>query len=232
VLVAGGSAQGFAVATAEIFDPATEKFVETGSMLRPRSEHAAVLLNDGRVLLLGGAGSDAPPDAELFDPRTGQFSSAAPMPLPPSGPFGGGQNAVLLSDGRVLILEAVGEGTELTTTIQFYDPASDEFTLGPSVPSPRQAHRIALLDDGRVLIVGGWGRNAPSQAVDAYIYDPAADAIVAIDPLNEPRLAPFVARLSDGRVLVVGSQCWNPGCYGLGDDHAAADRASSAEIFD
>lgn len=229
VLVTGGEAQGFAVATAEIFDPATEQFVETGSMLRPRSYHAAVRLSDGRVLLIGGAGSDSGPDAELFDPATGRFSAAAPMPLAPSGSFGGGQNAALLPDGRVLILEAAGEAAELSTPIQFYDPATDEFTLGPSVPSPRHDHRIALLDDGRVLIMGGWGRDAPGQAVDAYIYDPAADAIVATDSLNDPRLAPFVATLADGRVLVVGSQCWNPGCYGLGDDQAGAN---TAEVFE
>ena len=38
--------------------------------------------------------------------------------------------------------------------------------------------------------------------------------------------------LADGRVLVVGSQCWNPGCYGLDAIPDAADRATSAEIFD
>lgn len=234
VLVTGGEVP-FAVATAEIFDPATETFVETGAMSRPRSYHAAVRLDDGRVLVIGGAGSEAPPDAELFDPATGRFTPAGAMPLPPRGTFGGGQNALLLSDGRVLILEAVGESAgqnptmELTTTIQFYDPTTDTFTLGPSVPSPRQAHRIALLDDSRVLILGGWERDAPGQADDAYIYDPNANAIVAADPLNYPRLAPFVATLADGRVLVVGSQCWNHGCYGLGDDQPGA---ATAEVFD
>jgi hypothetical protein len=232
VLVTGGEGPGYAVATAEIFDPAAEEFVETGAMLRPRSGHAAVLLGDGRVLLIGGAGSDAPPDAELFDPATGRFSAAGRMPLAPGGAFSGAQNAIVLPDGRVMIVEASGEGAELITTVQFYNPATDEFALGPSVPSPRHDHRIALLDDGRVLIVGGWGRDAPRQAVDAYIYDPAADAIVATDPLNDPRLAPFVATLADGRVLVVGSQCWNQGCYGLDAIPGAADRAISAEIFD
>lgn len=232
VLITGGEGPGYAVDTTEIFDPTTETFTEAGSMLRPRSHHSAVLLDDGRVLLIGGAGSEALPDAELYDPATGQFSAAGPMSLPPGGSFDGGQNALLLSDSRVLILEPVGEGASLTTPIQFYDPASDEFTLGPSVPSPRHDHGIALLDDGRVLIVGGWGEDAPGQAHDAFIFDPAADAIVPTDPLNDPRLAPFVATLADGRVLVVGSQCWNQGCYGLDAIPEAADRAISAEIFD
>ena len=40
--VAGGSAQGFARTTAEIFDPQTGDFSETGSMSRPRSDRPAV----------------------------------------------------------------------------------------------------------------------------------------------------------------------------------------------
>jgi hypothetical protein len=231
VLVAGGAAQGFAVATAEIFDPATETFVETGNMLRPRSGHAAVRLDDGQVLLIGGAGSDAPPDAELFDPATGRFSAAGRMPLALGGSFGGGQNTLLLLDGRVLIVGATGDGAELTTTIQFYDPATDEFTLGSSLPSPRQAHRIAPLPDGRVLILGGWGADAVGEADDAFFFDPSTGAFTATGPLTVQRLAPFVATLTDGRVLVVGSQCWNPGCYGLDAVPGAVDRAISAEIF-
>lgn len=232
VLVTGGAAQGFAVATAEIFDPATEEFIETVNMQRPRSHHSAVLLDDGRVLLFGGFGSDAPPHAELFDPATGRFSSAGRMPVALVGSFGGGQNNLLLPDGRVLIVEATGDGAELTTTVQFYDPATDEFTLGPSLPSPRQAHRIAQLDDGRVLILGGWGANAVREGNDAFIFDPSTGAFTATGSLTVQRIAPFVVTLDDGRVLVVGSQCWNQGCYGLDAIPDAADRAISAEIFD
>ena len=232
VLVTGGEAQGFAVATAEIFDPATEEFIEAVNMQRPRSGHAAVLLDDGRVLLIGGFGSDAPPDAELFDPATGSFSAAGRMPMALGGSFGGGQNNILLPDGRVLIVEATGDGADLTTTVQFYDPATDEFTLGPSLPSPRQAHRIALLDDGRVLILGGWGADAVGEGNDAFFFDPSTGAFTATGSLTVQRLAPFVVTLADGRVLVVGSQCWNQGCYGLDAIPDAADRAISAEIFD
>jgi hypothetical protein len=231
VLVTGGAASGFAVATAEIFDPATEQFVETGAMARPRSGHAAVRLHDGRVLLIGGAGSYAGPDAELFDPATGQFSAAGRMPLRPEGSFGDVQ-ALLMQDGRILVLEASGGDRPGNTTVQVYDPAADEFEVGPSLPSPRHDHRIAGLADGRVLILGGWGRDAVADGDDAFMYDPAAETIVAIDSLNDPRLAPFVATLSDGRVLVAGSQCWNDGCYGLDAIPDAADRAISAEIFD
>src|SRR5207248_2250478 len=41
-------------ATAEIFDPKTNSFSATGSMTYPRVFHAAVRLQDGRVLVVGG----------------------------------------------------------------------------------------------------------------------------------------------------------------------------------
>ena len=48
VLISGGSLNdsdgGYAIARAEIFDPATGTFTSTGSMLRPRSSHTATLL--------------------------------------------------------------------------------------------------------------------------------------------------------------------------------------------
>jgi hypothetical protein len=67
VLVSGGVVpQGYAVPTAELFDPGTGEFVATGSMSHARSGHAASLLDDGRVLVIGGDGSDDPASAELL----------------------------------------------------------------------------------------------------------------------------------------------------------------------
>ena len=45
-------------------------------MTNNRYNHAATLLQDGRVLVAGGLLSAALASAELYDPKTGQFSPA------------------------------------------------------------------------------------------------------------------------------------------------------------
>jgi hypothetical protein len=59
-------------ATTEIFNPATGLWTASGSLIVPRGGHAAVRLNDGRVLVAGGNGSTGTASsAELFDPSAG-----------------------------------------------------------------------------------------------------------------------------------------------------------------
>ena len=71
VLIAGGSPTAIDqnkapdLASAELFDPATNTFSPTGSMTIARHGHLATLLQDGRVLIEGGTD---PVSAELYDP--------------------------------------------------------------------------------------------------------------------------------------------------------------------
>ena len=55
VLVAAGngSASGYEI-TAELYDPATETWTPTGSLLDFRKQHNATLLASGKVLVTGG----------------------------------------------------------------------------------------------------------------------------------------------------------------------------------
>jgi hypothetical protein len=60
VLFAGGENAGSAIASLEIFDPATGSFSSAGAMSSPRMSLASALLADGRVLLIGGSSGTAP----------------------------------------------------------------------------------------------------------------------------------------------------------------------------
>lgn len=111
VLVAGGESAcrssdpdqacfGVESNSAELYDPATGKFTETGPMSSGRILPTATLLDDGRVLIAGGLTHGTGPidSDELYDPSTGSFSGAGSMGAPR-----GYHTATLLTSGLVLI---------------------------------------------------------------------------------------------------------------------------------
>ena len=73
VLVAGGLANGFRpLATAELYDPTSETWQATGSLVTARVSHTSTLLPNGKVLIAAGFGSTgALASAELYDSASG-----------------------------------------------------------------------------------------------------------------------------------------------------------------
>ncbi len=156
VLVSGGlvaSAGDYApTAAAELYDPQTNTWTGTGSMLTPRDLHSATLLPTGEVLIAGGH-NDAEgtlTSAELYDPNTGEFSATGFMntghwePAATLLPSGVDAGEVLLAGGS---LRSVTEGGQRTFSAELYDPALGTWTAsGPDgLPPPgAQGHAAAL----------------------------------------------------------------------------------------
>jgi hypothetical protein len=136
-LIAGGGVSGStmpALATADIYDAATNSFTAAGnSMSSRRIAGVAIPLVDGRVLVAGGAPAPSPSttpatsSADLFDPASGTFSPAAPMGTPRVFPA-----AALLDDGRVLV---AGGGTTLQASATVATAETYQPTTIPGAPS-------------------------------------------------------------------------------------------------
>ena len=121
------------------------------------------LLPSGKVLIAGGdLGDFGSASAEIYDPASAAFSSAAKM----TASMNSWAIATLLPEGRVLIAgrydqvacsPIIGLPSSGTCpgTVELYDAASGMF--GPSsVFQSMEGHRATLLPDGTVLVSGGW----------------------------------------------------------------------------
>jgi hypothetical protein len=197
-----------ATASVEIYDPSTGKFSRNGSLAEPLMPEQALLLNDGRVLVYGdNFSTDDPNTIEIYDPGQG----ASVVVKPPSGlVFGFGSTVMKLADGRVLIaggsvpVGLYGSGGYATSKLTLiFDPKSGGFSPGPTMTEARSGALGTLLDDGRVLMVGGWywdGNNSYGNQ-DAELIDPPH--YLSRSTLLKTSQYPVTSTvLSDGRVLV------------------------------
>jgi N-acetylneuraminic acid mutarotase len=171
VLVAGsaaaGNAAGFGdvVATAELYDPETGTWSTTSGMAVARRSATATLLRDGRVLIIGGSFggssvSNGIASAELYDPASGVWSTAASMRAARQY-----HTATLLTDGTVLVAGGFGSAIgEIMASAEVYDPADDTWSVIGDMHDARASHSATLLSNGIVLVAG----------VTAEQYGPAA----------------------------------------------------------
>jgi hypothetical protein len=152
VLMTGGQSDDERILnTAEIFDPMTGDFLETGSMVTPRVKHAAVLLNNGHVMVIGGSDSRGYQgrfsSTEIFDPETGLFSEGPEMQF---GRHKIRDAVVKLPSGNVLVAGGARKP-------EFYDINTKNFIpVRGQLSGPQMFATATLLSNGDVLVLGGY----------------------------------------------------------------------------
>jgi hypothetical protein len=202
VLVAG-----WGNATAELFDPSNETFTQTGSMQMARVSHTATLLKSGKVLVTGGI-QGIPPnttvlaEAELYDPGSGSFSATSNYMANRRQ----WHTATLLNDkdGTVLVTGGLADdAANAVNTADLFNPITGTFTAtkGP-METPRAFQTAILLNDGTVLVTGGF--DGVASLATAEVFDPTAETFSTTGGMASARQSHTATLLNDGKVLVNG----------------------------
>jgi hypothetical protein len=213
VLLAGGNVDVYQLSSAELYDPCTGTWNLSGSLEQPRQDHTATLLGDGKVLV--AAGVAGPPDdsislssAELYDPCIGTWSTTGSLN---QGRFY--HSGTLLDNGKVLVVGGVegrnlDEATYLTST-ELYDPSTGTWSPSGSLNQARHSHTATLLENGKVLVAGGYRDVALSSAE---LYDPSTGSWTPTGSMTDGRALHWASLLPSGKVLVPGGEC-GTGCF-------------------
>ncbi|CAF3047245.1 unnamed protein product [Rotaria socialis] len=136
----------------------TSAWCYTGVMNNPRSMHTSLVLTSGKVLVVGGFGSQN--TSELYDSSLGSWMTTGRLNI---GRYY--QTAVVLRNGKVLVAGGYTfDSSSAINSTELYDPSTGLWTVTGSLSYARYGYTGTLLSDGKVLVTGGYGNSYLSTA--------------------------------------------------------------------
>jgi hypothetical protein len=202
-----------AAVTADLYVPQVNQVVAAGDMNHARSGHTMTLLNDGRVLIVGGselnhwANPPAGPSVEVFDPVSNTFSAPATT-LPGLVDHAAGRTRegdVIVAGGRTTATQPNPSAASFKVSV-----AADGSLQVASLPALPKAemdgdpgNTLVLTPTGDVVMAPG----AASDATGPLLVYRASTQIWDMPAVTTPlKYWPGVALLGDGTVMSCGGE--------------------------
>ncbi len=192
----------------EIFDPVTGKFATVENSLNvPRYHHTSNLLNDGRVVIIGGyypygsSSTSVIDKIEIYDPHSNLFQNSAQNLIVARNSHA----ATLLQNGRILITG--GQclvDSPATNTAEEYDPQTQTSVFVGNLNVARCQHQSTLLNDGKVLIAGGVDPISGNNILPVELYDPISKSFSLKGNLLQARTLFSILVPAVGNAMIIG----------------------------
>lgn len=140
----------FTTNVTEVYDPTTDSWTLDNPIPNAVSSYASVAL-DNKIYIIGGYDltlSISHMLTQIYDTQIGNWSLGAP---PMSQVYYGAGDATtgMIAPKRIYVLGGANDGLN-----QIYDPKSDKWTTGTSMPTSRVNLAVAVMDD-TIYAIGG-----------------------------------------------------------------------------
>jgi hypothetical protein len=162
-LVAGGIAlSGLPTSDAQVFDPVKGGFTTRLTLSEPRAAHGAVVLVDGRTLLVGGVGGadgkTPVPRMEIVDPAGGNGFEQGVAELAPvlTAPV-----AIRLASGEILVAGGTTVMGQAVTGLEWFTPGAQLSGVTLQTLPAGLATALVALEGGGALAVVAPPASAP-----------------------------------------------------------------------
>jgi N-acetylneuraminic acid mutarotase len=142
----------------QVYDPETDTWSTKKPMLADMYAHCAVALGDKIYVIWGQSGGQSGsylsgPWNQIYDTRTNTWTLGAAPPEPVH------RSAAVATSGlyapqKIYVIGGEVGFMEATNTTQIYDPQTDTWSMGASMPTARQRLALAVVDD-LIYAIGG-----------------------------------------------------------------------------
>jgi len=164
-------------ATGSSLSGAVERYVRSSNTWTPVNSlivpvaSPAVAVSSGTVFVMGGAdqvlNNHAVSTVQCYVTATNSwYINPVPMPGPLSSARG-----VTGADGKIYVIGG-STGTSYVNTVYVYNPASNTWSTGPSLPSAGCVAAAVAAPDGYIYAVSGYGPGGYTSGVERYDLSP------------------------------------------------------------
>ncbi|MFA5312612.1 MAG: hypothetical protein WC375_04725 [Methanomassiliicoccales archaeon] len=184
----------------QIFDPETNSYARGADMLQGFTIANAALLNDGKIMVIGGNNNSVAYDVvQIYDPDTNTWALGASLPVASYAA------TTVVRDNMVYYIGGSDILSDFDTVYIYYMQYGYWSLQYISLDRTLAAAKAVSATDGQIYVTGGgtFGTNIGG-IDDAGVLNFATTDFVEISSMNTVRKYHIMAESSDGRLFVMG----------------------------
>ena len=175
-------------------------WTETSNFASPRNSQTLTMLNDGRVIQIGGnkGFQEFTNTVEIYENTTDTWTVVDSVPYNIES-----HSAFLLSNNRVIILGGTIDATS-TDSVYVYNVTDNSWTPMSNMPKRLCNLSAQKLDDGRIFVTGGWTYETATINESSFIFDPELNKWTSVASIPLGMVNSACELLDNNKVFVAG----------------------------